>query len=149
MCKIHFGSQAFQSLTNMLSPGHVASLILIQLLGIANGWYEEATLTSSGCSCDFDPLGVLIDPLTNSSFSCACCQPLGIQCGYPQHNYCKFEFDDPGKGCPGIPNRKFTLSQLGGPCLSVWLPELTSEPVCAICTRGKYLESSLCLSFYT
>ena len=122
----------FESLANMLSPGHVVTLTLFHILGTSSGWYEEATLTSSGCSCDFDPLGALVDPATGSPFSCACCQPLGIQCGYPQHNHCKFEFDEPGNGCYGIPSRRFTLSQLGGPCLSN-----TTDTSCALCINGR------------
>merc|ERR1719244_649744 len=45
---------------------------------------------------------------------CALCKKGGVQCGHPMHHFC-FK-NTPGKGCPGIPNYKYTLSTQGYPC---------------------------------
>lgn len=108
----------------MLLGGQVKlGLILTWLLQI-----KGQTVTSTGCSCQFDPLGVLLDPL-----DCACCADRAIQCGFPLHNQCKYDFDQPEKGCEGLPNKKYTLSRLGGPC-----PGNATDLSCAICTLGNF-----------
>jgi len=50
---------------------------------------------------------------------CACCKKgvKATQCGYPMHKFC-YKKDDAGKGCPGVCNNKYTLSQKGFPCYS-------------------------------
>ena len=60
--------------------------------------YENVTLTSSGCSCWFDPLEEFLN-----GTACACCQNNGIQCGYPLHQWCQPKVSEGQiqKGCIG------------------------------------------------
>jgi len=64
--------------------------------------------------------------LTKSN--CGSCKNGGKQCGYPMHKWC--QAGNSKKGCPGIPDSKYTLSTEGGPCY--W--DHTNMK-CAICTK--------------
>ena len=64
--------------------------------------YNVSTLSGTGCVCDFDPYQKLIDPHTDLPFDCACCLSGASQCGYPMHNFCKYDFDEPNQGCEGM-----------------------------------------------
>merc|ERR1712019_238206 len=61
---------------------------------------------------------------------CGTCRNGGVQCGYPMHKWCQNPKDDKKKGCPGIPNYKYTKSTQGAPCY--WD---VNNKKCAICTK--------------
>jgi len=61
---------------------------------------------------------------------CGTCRNGGVQCGYPMHKWCQSPKDDKKKGCPGIPNYKYTKSTQGAPCY--WD---VNNKKCAICTK--------------
>lgn len=80
-----------------------------------------APFTKSGeanCQCWWD--------LTR--MDCGCCKPGAMQCGYPKHKYC---FKQSAKGCPGVKQNKFTLSEQGHPCHYDH-----SDKTCAWCVKG-------------
>ena len=106
--------------------------LFLLFTNISTGKGSSPILNITGCSCDFDPLQLLIDSETEMPFSCACCKNGAEQCGYPMHNSCKYKFQNRNKGCNGIENFEYTLSQLGGPC-----PEDRTNRTCAICAPGK------------
>merc|ERR1719290_688718 len=59
----------------------------------------------ANCPCWFD--------LTRTD--CGCCVNNGVQCGDPMGAWCQHpRFKN--KGCPGIKENKYTLSQTGHPC---------------------------------
>merc|ERR1712025_1355554 len=62
---------------------------------------------------------------------CGTCRNGGVQCGYPMHKWCQSPKDDKKKGCPGIPNYKYTKSTQGAPCY--WD---VNNKKCAICTKA-------------
>ena len=64
--------------------------------------YNSSTLSDTDCVCGFDPYQKLIDPQTDLPFDCACCPDGASQCGYPMHNFCKYDFDEPNQGCEGL-----------------------------------------------
>merc|ERR1711868_319200 len=50
---------------------------------------------------------------------CGTCRNGGVQCGYPMHKWCQSPKDDKKKGCPGIPNYKYTKkSDIANECYS-------------------------------
>ena len=59
------------------------------------GWARKYTKTSTGCPCWFD---------LSRAEECACCHNKGIQCGYPQHQYCQRDAKrgQYRKGCRGF-----------------------------------------------
>ena len=59
----------------------------------------------SGCYCEFDPGQLII----SEPYECACWEPDASQCGYPKHNYCKFDSDHPDEGCEGKQDWKSSL----------------------------------------
>jgi len=73
-------------------------------------WAKRYTKKTSGCPCWWD--------LTKTDNNCACCKSRGIQCGYPLHRFCQRDSRKPQYriGCPGIKNKKHTLSERGHPC---------------------------------
>jgi len=71
--------------------------------------------------CVFDPSG---------DDKCGRCINGGQQCGFPMQKWCQNPKSK--KGCPGVPNNKYTKSTIGGPCY--WDP---SDLSCAVCTNGK------------
>jgi len=98
--------------------------------------FERYTKANSGCKCWWD--------LTRDD--CACCkyrhggkEQAVQQCGHPMHNYCFKKIKDKNgkvvqKGCPGVPQNKYTLSTIGFACY--WLPRNTKQ--CAWCAHGGY-----------
>ena len=45
-----------------------------------------SNLKTTGCACWWDVTGNVVKPN-----DCACCEPKGIQCGYPVHHSCQSE----------------------------------------------------------
>ena len=73
-----------------------------QLVILFHTWYKTfyhniKNYQMSGCYCEFDPGQLII----SEPYECACCEPDASQCGYPMHNYCKFDSDHPDEGCEG------------------------------------------------
>jgi len=65
-------------------------------------------------------------------FDCGKCKNGGAQCGFPMHKWCQSPKFDGKKGCPGVPQNKFTLSSMGYPCYAK--PDMNE---CAICAPGR------------
>merc|ERR1711915_339725 len=94
--------------------------------------YEPYTNSTTGCPCWWD--------LTKET-ECACCntdvtdkkgKPVEVMaCGAPQHHFCHRKSV---RGCPGVPNRAHTLSQMGFPCFHKRGRE---ERSCAWCVPGR------------
>jgi len=64
----------------------------------------------------------------NTKFVCAKCKHGGKPCGYPMHRWCQPA--GATQGCPGVPNRKWTLSSRGYPCY-----DDLSDTSCAWCVN--------------
>jgi len=69
------------------------------------GPYTDASAGAT-CPCWFD--------LNRSD--CACCTDEGVQCGAPMHQWCTSRAEGRQKGCPGVPQHHWTLSNTGYPC---------------------------------
>merc|ERR1711915_117185 len=85
--------------------------------------YATYTESSTGCQCWWD--------MTRDD--CACCKE-GVdarQCGHPVHMYC---YKKSKEGCPGVPQKKWTLSNKGHPCY--FQAEKSGD--CAWCTDPGY-----------
>jgi len=122
-----------------------ATLVLFSILFISDelqkyskvdayrAWAQKYTKSSTGCSCWFD---------LSRGLNCACCQNKGIQCGFPLHKYCQRDARRPQfrKGCPGIKNKDYTLSEKGHPCL-----DNPSDKSCGWCA----LDSQQCNTWNT
>jgi len=99
--------------------------------------FKKYTKSATGCKCWFD---------LEMGKECACCNKKvdgkkadSMQCGYPMHKYCykKTRAKDGtliSKGCPGIPQPKFTLSTKGFACYF----KNSNTKECAWCADGGY-----------
>merc|ERR1719225_46833 len=64
---------------------------------------------------------------------CGRCKNGGKQCGAPMERWCQNPRNK--NGCDGVPNNKYTLSSLGGPCY--WDPTSLSEKCGSMCNKLK------------
>ena len=94
----------------------VLILLLVLALSEAGRKSPKLTLSKTGCKCWWDLEGQLIDPKTDKPYSCACCKPNALQCGYPEHQRCEKKKSGQKRGCIGIQGKGDTLSEIGFPC---------------------------------